>query len=134
MKPINIMNQEDINTMLAEILEKFIIYMYDSKSADEEFNYEFIINSFINCDDNYTTKLFIFNLFENSGYMNEIRYYMYQQYFSFIDDDIKFDEACLHDCKYITTYITHYYEQDLKNDYMKYFINDMIDTLQPSLK
>ena len=36
MTSINIlMNQEDINTMLAEILEKFIIYMYDELKLED---------------------------------------------------------------------------------------------------
>jgi hypothetical protein len=85
------MNQEDTNTMLAEILEKFIIYLYD-KYTPKEFNCLYVLNSFIECDDDDTKKLFIFNLFKNSGYFNEIQYFIYQQYFTCYFEKLKLKE------------------------------------------
>jgi hypothetical protein len=132
------MNQEDINTMLAEILEKFIIYMYD-KSTNEDFNYEFIIANFIDCEEDDTTKLFIFNLFQKNIYYNQIQKHIRYIYFTYDDDndnDIEFgfNEQDLNDYKYITTFITHYYATELKQPLMIDFINSIIQLLQPQLK
>jgi len=131
------MNQEDINTMLSEILEKFIIYMYDEYNP-EEFNYEFIIANFIDCEENDTIKLFIFNLFKNSGYFNQFQQEIIYSYFSMYDEenpdyDPNYDED-LNNYKYITTFYTHYCKEDLETDYMTYFINDVIENLQPTFK
>ena len=132
------MDTENTITMLTEVLEEFIIYMFD-KCKNEDFNYEFILNNFVNCDNDDTIKLFIFNLFQKNIYYNQIQQHIRYIYFTYDPDDdndieFGFNEQDLTDYKYITTFFTHYYEIELKQPLMIDFINSIIELLQPQLK
>lgn len=132
------MNTEDTTKMLTEILEEFIIYMYNEYKT-EDFNYEFILNSFVDCDDDCKIMLYIFNLFKKSIYYNKVQKTIRYIYFTYDDDDdddieFKFNEESLNDYKFITLIITRHYEIELNRPYMIDFINSVIDNLQPILK
>jgi hypothetical protein len=131
------MDTEDTTKMLTEILEEFIIYMYNEYKT-EDFNYEFILNNFVECDDDNTKKLFIFNLFKKSIYYNQsqeqIKYY-YFTYNGEEDPEIDYEEYfSFNNYNFITPFFTHYYEIELKQPLMIDFINSIIDNLQPILK
>jgi len=129
------MDTKDTTKMLTEILEEFIIYMYN-EFKNEHLNYEFILANFIDCDEDDTTKLFIFNLFQKNIYYNQsqeqIKYY-YFTYNGEEDPEINYEEY-LYNYKFITTFFTRYYKIELTEPFMIDFINSVIDNLQPILK
>lgn len=137
------MDTEDTTKMLTEILEEFIIYMY-YECKNEDFNYEFILNNFVECHDNHEKMLHIFNLFNKSIYYNQIQNIIKYKYFMRYDDDdeiyydddgeIKFYENELINYQIVTLFITRYYKIELTKPFMINFINSIIDNLQPILK
>jgi hypothetical protein len=126
---------EDTTKMLTEILEEFIIYMYN-ECKNEDLNYKFILNNFIECNADDTTQLFIFNLFKKNIYYNQsqeqIKYY-YFTYHGEEDDEINYEEY-FNNYNFITSFFTRYYKIELTEPFMIDFINSVIDNLQPILK
>jgi len=131
------MDTEDTTKMLTEILEEFIIYMYNEYKT-EDFNYEFILNNFVECDDDNTKKLFIFNLFKKSIYYNQSQEQIKYYYFTYNveeDPEIDYEEHfSFNNYNFITSFFTHYYKIELTEPFMIDFINSIIDNLQPILK
>jgi hypothetical protein len=96
------MDTENTITMLTEVLEEFIIYMYD-KCKNEEFNYEFILNKFVDCEEDDTIKLFIFNLFQKNIYYNQIQKHIKDDTWFFVDE-----YSCAN--SYVATYVSFYHQ------------------------